>query len=190
MSKVKKQRRPISIIVTLLLILSTLLCFVIIFQSVTKKDASFFGYRFFYVTTGSMEPTIPPGSIILVHSSDEALKVGDIISFTSRDKAIYGKVNTHRIVGLSNKDGQLSFITKGDANNTADPVQVACSDVIGRVVWTSGYIPLLGWILEFIGTRLGFVFVILLPILFITAASIREFSKELLIFAHIDDHKR
>jgi signal peptidase len=174
----KKHKKTVSVIITVLLIFSTLICFFIIIQSAIKREVSLFGCRFYYVTTGSMDPTIPPGSIIIVRKPEAAYKTGDIISYVSRDKSIYGKVNTHRIVEIIQDDGQSSYITKGDANSAADELAVPLSDVIGRVIWSSGYIPVIGWLLDFLGTRLGFLMIILLPVLLITAASIRDFTKE------------
>jgi len=80
--------------------------------------------RLYVVHTGSMIPTIPVKSAVLVE--DRAYRVGQVISFRQD-----GTVITHRLVGL-NPDGTL--ITKGDANTTIDPWKTTRADVIGRVV--------------------------------------------------------
>lgn len=81
------------------------------------------------VKTGSMEPTLPTGSNILLHRQT-SYKPGDILTF----RADKGEIVTHRFVELG-EDGE--FIMKGDANPTrdywSDPVVEA--DVIGKVIY-------------------------------------------------------
>lgn len=81
-------------------------------------------YRGYVVQTGSMIPTIPPESLVIVHVDDYS--VGQVITFLR-----HGGLVTHRLVAV-NADG--SFQTKGDANETADASPVLPSDVIGGVV--------------------------------------------------------
>lgn len=80
--------------------------------------------RVYVVHTGSMTPTIPSKSAVLVDK--RSYHVGQVISFREN-----GAVVTHRFVGL-NPDGTL--ITKGDANTTVDPWKTTRADVIGGVV--------------------------------------------------------
>jgi signal peptidase len=80
--------------------------------------------RIYVVHTGSMTPTIPIKSAVVVEK--RSYHVGQIISFREN-----GAVVTHRFVGL-NPDGTL--ITKGDANTTVDPWKTTRADVIGGVV--------------------------------------------------------
>jgi signal peptidase len=81
-------------------------------------------YRVFAVQTGSMSPTIPPRSAVVVDSG--GYQVGDVISFRHE-----GGVITHRLV-KEDDDGGLH--TRGDANDAADPWTLHASDVIGQVV--------------------------------------------------------
>jgi signal peptidase I len=78
----------------------------------------------FVVHTGSMTPTIPIKSAVLVEKG--SYHVGQVISFRED-----GAVVTHRFVGL-NVDGTL--ITKGDGNTTVDPWKTTRAEVIGGVV--------------------------------------------------------
>ena len=90
------------------------------------------------VTTQSMGNTIPPGTYILVENIDpDEIKVGDVIVFSSRDPAILGMLNTHRVVEISETDGQRTFTTKGDnpvTNPNPDAYKVFADDVRGRYV--------------------------------------------------------
>jgi len=95
------------------------------------------------IATGSMEPLIYPGDIILVNQirNEEdinLLKVGDIIQF-KRDNILI----THRIIEIVNdSDGKLAFRTKGDNNSAADSRLVYPQEVRGSLVKV---IPKLGY---------------------------------------------
>ena len=104
-------KKTASVIITVLLIISTSLCIFLIAKSAFKGSVSIAGYRLFYVVTGSMEPTIHSGAVVLTKESDSYV-IGDIITFKSQNSEILGQPNTHRIVDI-NDDG--SFVTKGDA---------------------------------------------------------------------------
>lgn len=94
--------------------------------------------------TGSMSPSISEGDYIIIKSGDlNELKKGDIITFYSEDTTIYGKLNTHRIIGVAD-DG--SYITKGDANTEADPVTVKRSRIVGKYAGKSRF---LRWVNSF-----------------------------------------
>ena len=88
-----------------------------------KNYFELFGYSFFKVTTGSMDPTIKENDIIIV-STNDTYNVNDIITYQDDANFI-----THRIITM---DGN-TLITKGDANNATDQ-EVNKSDVIGKVV--------------------------------------------------------
>ncbi len=81
-------------------------------------------YRIFVVHTGSMTPTIPSRSAVIVREG--VYRVGQVISFESANGVV-----THRLI-CREADGLL--VTKGDANRTADPGQTRASQVIGGVV--------------------------------------------------------
>jgi len=89
------------------------------------------------VLTGSMEPEIMPGDIVLVDkASDEKdiydLQVGDVLNFKRGDIVI-----THRIIEIiEDEAGNVSFRTKGDNNDSPDVEIVKPQDVKGRVIKT------------------------------------------------------
>jgi signal peptidase I len=89
-------------------------------------------YRVYAVQTGSMTPTIPAKSLVVVEAGH--YKMGEPITFR-----VGNGVVTHRLVA-DNGDG--TFSTKGDANNVADLTPVAARDIIGGVV---AYQPELGF---------------------------------------------
>lgn len=116
----------------------------------------------FRVLTGSMEPAIPEGSLLLIKKTDpSALQVGDVISFYSKDPSLNGEVNTHRIMEIEEENGTYLFTTKGDANNVKDIYGTLGSDVIGKVVFSSLF---LGKIVRLLSNPLIFLPVVILPL--------------------------
>ncbi len=83
-----------------------------------------FGFAVAQVVSGSMEPQISIGDMIVTRAAEE-YAVGDVIMFRDGD----GTYTTHRIIAL----GEDTYITQGDANSAADD-PVARGDVVGKVV--------------------------------------------------------
>src|SRR5215218_8467344 len=70
------------------------------------------------VTSGSMEPTLPVHSMILVeHVRAADVRVGDIITFDPPGRTT--RV-THRVVARERSGTRWYFQTKGDANPAVD----------------------------------------------------------------------
>jgi len=87
------------------------------------------------ILTGSMEPLIMPGDMVLIKKIDKeeeinALREGEIICFKRDDITI-----VHRIEKvLQDKAGNISFQTKGDNNNAVDERKVEPNDIRGIVI--------------------------------------------------------
>jgi len=109
------------------------------------------------VKSGSMEPSIHTGSIVVIRPSD-SLQVGDVITFGKDTPNSFP--TTHRIISVTDGNGVMMYETKGDANEEVDPVFVSSSEVIGKVVLT---VPKAGYILDFTKKPLGFILIIALP---------------------------
>ncbi len=95
------------------------------------------------IATGSMEPVIQPGDVVMMRRlSDikqvEELKVGDVIQFKRENILI-----THRIVDIkeTKKEGML-ITTKGDNNSGSDSEPVGVEDLRGKLVKV---VPKIGW---------------------------------------------
>jgi signal peptidase I len=87
-----------------------------------------FGWRPFLIESGSMQPRIKVGDVVLsapTHASDADL-VGHVVVFDDPDFA--GRVKTHRVVAVADGGG---LVTKGDANLTNDSMTVPRDHVIG-----------------------------------------------------------
>lgn len=97
----------------------------------TKDVPQIGGYCPLIVLTGSMEPKISSGDLIICKQIDgKDVKKGDIIAFFDPD-GNGTSVLTHRVVEVIEEDGKLSFRTKGDANNTEDQKPVAADKLVG-----------------------------------------------------------
>lgn len=87
-----------------------------------------FGTNHSYVSTTSMTPTIPPGSMIFVAKEDQ-YHVGDVIEFRNN-----GIVWAHRVIAV--KPGGV-LVTKGDNPHNSPDIfnhPTTTADVIGKVV--------------------------------------------------------
>ena len=100
-----------------------------------------FGWHMYDVLSGSMEPELPVGSLVYVRGTQpEEVKEGDIIAFYSSVEN--GGAITHRVVENNVVSGKLR--TKGDANDTEDPLPVEYEQYIGQVAF---HLPYFGKIL-------------------------------------------
>lgn len=129
-----------------------------------------------------MERAIHTGSVVIV-ADREPLELieGDIITFISNDPLYFGKIVTHRIVDIADYRDSVMFITKGDANEDNDGAAALPANVIGEVVF---HIPLLGYLLNFLKTKLGFFLVCLLPCMVIFLLEILQLAR------HIREYRR
>lgn len=109
------------------------------------------------VKSGSMEPTIRTGSLVIVKPSD-TYAIGDIVTFGADTKAQIP--TTHRIIQDQVADGKIYYTTKGDANEEQDQNKIPKDLVIGKVMLA---IPYAGFIIDFARTPLGFVLLIGIP---------------------------
>jgi signal peptidase len=113
--------------------------------------------EFKIVQSGSMEPEIPVGSVVVITPSP-SYGVGDVITFGDDTKKRIP--TTHRIVDVEREAGSIRYVTKGDANEEKDNTSVAFVSVIGKVVTT---VPRLGYVLDFARSQQGFTFMVLIP---------------------------
>lgn len=104
------------------------------------------GYTPLVVLTGSMEPTYMTGSVIYYKSvSKEELKQGDVITYNADEDTVV----THRIDSI---DENNNYVTKGDANDSVDPVSINYENVRGKVVKYN--LPYVGYYISFINSNL------------------------------------
>ena len=90
------------------------------------------------VASGSMEPTINVGDVVIVKKcGSNDIEINDIIEYTRKDYSVI-----HRVIDKYQKDGTFYFITKGDNNNGADSDPVSEEMLKGKVIARIPYIAL------------------------------------------------
>lgn len=131
------------------------------------------GNRTLVILSGSMEPTIHMGAAAVmkpVPSGD--LQVGDVIAYTPNTKGTIPIV--HRIVEITDRDGQRYYRTRGDANAGAD----ANAFTLPATAWRLWYnIPVAGYVVAFASSRIGTLALILVPAALLTLLKIGDWRK-------------
>lgn len=125
------------------------------------------------VKSGSMEPTIHTGSIVVVKPMASYQK-GDIVTFgpdTKKEIPI-----THRIIEVRGTGAQMRFLTKGDANEDKDMKEIASREIIGKVLFS---VPYLGYVIDFARKPLGFFLLIIVPACIVIVDELITIWKEL-----------
>ena len=131
---------------------------VVIAAAVFTYLAPHIGWRVDAVGSGSMEPELKVGSVVVVRPVDpETIVPGDIITF--RLSGVEETIVTHRVTSVEH-NSPLYFTTKGDANLKPDPSPVPAKDVVGKVIVN---VPLLGYIAKYLKTFVGFMLTVVLP---------------------------
>lgn len=110
-----------------------------------------FGVGAAVVLSGSMEPELSTGDLLIVAEREDYV-VGDVIVFQDGRMSV-----THRIVSISGNE----VITRGDANNTDDD-PITLEQIKGEVVFS---IPLVGYLVNMIKTPIGTLVILGLAIL-------------------------
>lgn len=130
------------------------------------------GWKAMTVQTGSMQPAISPGDLVLVKSVPESeLKIGDVITYASQEDP---KVTvTHRIIQkVRQPNGPTRLIVQGDANATPD-APVDTSQIVGA---TQAVVPNAGFVFDWLRTPLGLIALIYIPALFVVGAELKRLT--------------
>jgi len=130
------------------------------------------GYKLLNVVSGSMEPAIHTGDVILVRplTPEDEIQEGDVITFRTLEDA--SMLITHRVIGVVNVNGEpTAYVTKGDANDSPDITPVTREQVLGLYHYR---IPLFGYLGSFVRTKLGALLLIVLPGVILIGGEIRK----------------
>ena len=132
------------IIKTIIYIILIGLLFVILVQKVSRNNLSLGGIKIFTVVTGSMKPEYQIGDIIVTKKVPaEELKVGDNVTYLGEKLDMAGLIVTHKIMNVRQADGKYYFITKGTANEIADP-EINYSQIYGKVTYHTVVLSFIG----------------------------------------------
>lgn len=136
------------------------------------------GFKLYTVQSGSMEPAISTGSIVVSRPS-KTYTLGNIITFkneSDRNNPNPQFTTTHRIVDQRELDGEIAYITKGDANDGVDGTPVQKDLILGKVIFST---PLLGYLIGFTRTQKGLIFLIIIPATIIVYNELLNIQKEI-----------
>lgn len=153
----------ISVILWAIILLAALYAFTTMATKDDQSVATILGYTPMTVETNSMKPTFQSGDLIFIKKCDTSkLKEGDIITFHTIIDNQYA-LNTHRIQKIDEVNGVRSYTTVGDNNNgVADQHVISDGDIVGKYI---GHVTGLGKVMKFLSSSMGFLIVIVLPML-------------------------
>lgn len=134
--------------------IAQVLCWVLLLSSAAVLLAAVLVPRLthatpYTITTGSMKPTLPPGTLAVVKPVDATkLQAGDIITYQL--KSGEAAVVTHRIVGVGTSlNNETFYRTQGDANAAPDELLVRPVQVRGEVWY---HLPYVGYASQTLST--------------------------------------
>jgi len=96
-----------------------------------------FRFGIIVIGSGSMSDEINRGDAVVFESADHCtVNENDVIIFENDS----GTRIVHRVIEIRNENGQIQYITKGDANEDADPGYVTSENIVGVVRFKVLYI--------------------------------------------------
>ena len=137
---------------------------ILIVKSFTSEDVpNVAGTLPLIVLTDSMYPVIESGDLIICRTEEpENIQVGDVIAFF--DPAGNGSsIVTHRVVEVTEQNGEIAWRTKGDNNNTEDRLLVPADKLVA--VYEDTRLAGFGNVALFMQTTPGMIVCVVLPIL-------------------------
>lgn len=173
------------VFVAILMIISVLVT-ILTLSSIksSSKMPNLFGRMLFSVQSDSMIPEFARGDLLVIQPyKNQDLEKNDIISFlTLKDRVVV--VNTHRIVEVVKYDEDtVIYTTKGDNTPSRDLLQVSKGDIVGVYKFGSNdgtKVSGLGSVLDFLKSKNGFLFCIIVPLTFLFIFQLYRFLKTLM----------
>ena len=119
------------------------------------------------VLSGSMEPALMTGDVVVVRKADPRnVAPGDIVTFREPGGR---RLITHRVRHVRRQGGAVHFVTRGDANKPVERWQVPEGKPVRRVLYR---LPLLGYGLNLFHTRAGIPLLVGVPILLLAVVEL------------------
>lgn len=155
--------------VVFLFVIIAYLAFILVQKIGDNKSIG--GYRVFTILTGSMKGVYDINDVVLVKEVDKkTLKVGDDIAYLGEKDSYKGKIVTHRIINIENKNNQMIIHTKGVSNILEDPV-ITNNKIYGKVESKLKFISLIN---KTIKNKYGFFFLIFVPLVLVIFLEIAD----------------
>lgn len=171
-------RRAVSTVAAVTVAIVAALVIVVAIASRMSPQGEYvvFGHPVMTVLSGSMTPVIRTGDLIVddpVTTEQAAhLQIGQIISFHTAPGS--RMIITHRIVAVQVQHGVVSYVTKGDANNSSDVTPRQAADVVGVYRFT---VPRGGYVLAALHRPLVLGLLVASPLLWLLAGPLFRLAR-------------
>lgn len=162
----KMAKKAVKYIVLVTLIILFIINLILSFE----ENTHIFGIYMFNIVSESMEPTFYKDDLVIVKRCKmQELKKGDIITFKQDDRTI-----SHRMIAITQEDGEFKFITKGDNNDILDKETVEMKDVYGKVLFS---VKKIGKFIHYIQNARGLINIVIFIIIIYVLISLRDNQK-------------
>lgn len=159
-----------NIIATAVLLLLVAVIVFATIQRISGKSPSIFGYQIYRISSGSMEPELEIGDIILCKQIDiREVHLGDVVTYTATSGELAGQAITHKVIRQTYFENGYYYIeTKGIAEGALADDPVREDALLGKM---QTKIPLLKHVFNIFLSPFGYILVVALILL--------AFSKEI-----------
>lgn len=141
------------------LLIAVVVCIIFV-QRISDNKINLGGYGMFTVITASMAPEYNVWDMVISKKIDpNDIKIGDDVVYQGKVDDFAGKIVTHRVINIDEKDGQRTFTTKGIANPIEDP-KITGDQIYGKVTFKS---EILSFLSKIINNIYGFYFIVFVP---------------------------
>ena len=117
-----------------------------------------FGYRTMAVLSGSMEPNLDVGGVVVSKRIPPLdARLGDIVTFKDPGRA--DKLVSHRLTAMKVRGNTVFMTTRGDANDASESWGIPKGGEVGRVEF---HVPKLGYLQQWLNGRAVHIVLVLL----------------------------
>lgn len=160
-----------SILTIIFIIFEIIIILFIVLARANGQIPTIFSHNLYVIVSPSMEPELMVGDVIVSKKYDgEELIEGDVITYLGKEGDVAGKLITHKIVRFETVEGVEYIVTQGINGGSEDP-KILYSDVKSIMKYKTNVI---GPIYRIVNTPIGFVMLIMLPIVSIIVSEIKN----------------
>ncbi|MBU0978245.1 MAG: signal peptidase I [Patescibacteria group bacterium] len=146
------------------------LIYISVLNTISSSEGFNLPIRSYIIKSGSMEPVVMTGDLILINTQLFQIQRGDIVTF----KDPKDRIVTHRISKIIDASGTIQIFTKGDNNQTADPFVIRPDQIIGSYLYR---VPKLGFLLVYFSQPEGSITLVLVVLALIFVPELMKDKK-------------
>ncbi len=154
-----------------------LILVITIITRISGREPQLFGFHINVIVSGSMEPELEIGDVIVGRSyrRGQELAVGDVITYRGEAGTFAGKMITHEVIRIEEINGERIITTQGTANNAAD-APIGEDQILSVMVYKTFLIK---YIYSIISSTAGFLLLVALPLVIIIVSEVVSIVKQL-----------